>query len=278
MNYNIIATALENKLSREIIKNNFLLNKEKCLKYIKLNISNNDNVCVINNAMLLVTLLMNQHDIKKIIFIYDDIQKKLLAEMLGLNGEQLIVFQNINNSNLKELSNKNKILTCMFYHEKDYFLFDIPNVYNFHPINDINYYENKNNFSKIKHYTIIDICNNKIIKNVAAGSILKEVVNILDEDKKEVFLNKIINNKSFKINNLIMCLDETLKLKLILESTSFIRKATWGHKFKLEDRNIFYCTQFGYSYTGKLCILIKEYLLNILGINSIFIEPQKNKL
>lgn len=276
MNLDIFASALENKLLCEVVKNNFLLSKERSLNYIEKYINSNDYVCVINNAMLLVSLLSKNHDVNKITFVYDDVQKKMLAKILGFRDEQLIDIRQMNNDSFKKLSVKNKMLTCMFYHSKNYLLLNMENVFNLHPLISTSYYENKNNFSKIKMYTIVNTNDNKIINNISAGSILKEVVEILEAKKREIFLSKIINNKNFKINNFHMCLDETLKLKLINEN--FTRTQTWGHKFSFNNKNIFYCTQFGYENAGKLCLLIKEFLNRILNIDTVFIEPQKNKL
>ena len=81
MNLDIFASALENKLLCEVVKNNFLLSKERSLNYIEKYINSNDYVCVINNAMLLVSLLSKNHDVNKITFVYNDVQKKMLAKI-----------------------------------------------------------------------------------------------------------------------------------------------------------------------------------------------------
>jgi len=274
MNLNILALALENKLSREVFNNNFLLNKESCLDYIRTNFSKEDNICVINNAMLLVTLLMNNHSLKKITFIYDHIQKKRLSEMLGFDSKQLLDRLQVSESDLKALSLERKILSCMFYNGKEKVLLDSENLFNLHPINSLNYYQDQNNFAKIKSYTVIDTKNKKVIDNVKAGSILKEVVNILETDKRDIFLDNVINDSKFKINNFHMCLDKQLKSKLIQEG--FTRTQTWGHKFSFKDKEIYFCTQFGYKNAGELCLLIRKYLFNLLKIEYIFIEPKKN--
>lgn len=274
MNLNIFTLALENKLSREVFNNNFLLSKESCLDYIKANLNREDKVCVINNAMLLVTLLMNNHNPKKITFIYDHIQKKRLSEMLGFDRNQLLDRCQVSENDLKALSLENKILSCMFYNGKENVLLDSKNLFNLHPINSLNYYQDQNNFAKIKLYTIVNVKNKKVIDNVKAGSILKEVVNILDADKRDVFLDNTINDSKFKINNFYMCLDKQLKSKLIQEG--FTRTQTWGHKFLFKDKEVYFCTQFGYKNAGELCLLIRKFLFNLLKIDYIFIEPKKS--
>ena len=274
MNYRLIFSVLKN-YSQDIFENSrdFFFDVDTIENFISSKIDKNKIICVLENVSILTALVQLGYNKENMFFICDDQQKKMLANLLGIDDKNVFDSLDVSKEIFKNYDNV-YILSSFYYQDEIAECFrDIKNgiLLNMHPVS---YCDSQINFESIKDYAIFDAKKNVFKRKVKAGSILREVVNLLEEKERHSFLNYIINNHDFKINKYLMCIDEDMKTELV--DKGFARTQTWGHKFKFDDRNIFYCTQYGYRNAGILCNEIKRILKLVLNHETIFIEPKIN--